>query len=281
VSGEILTQPYRLAAIDGSDLVEAETIPALDDLVRDAARLRDAPISQVKVVMADAQIPVSHVGTEEWGRAVTLDRSFCQHAVTAGEPLAIEDARQHPLVRDSPAPVSAGIVAYLSVPVVSPRATSPIATLCVVDFRPRRWTPRELATLADLAKNLKLRIEAGEPRLAALADAAKVRQVVANVLANAVKFTDRGGREEMICSAEGDEMVRIEVRDTGIGLEPDQIGRIFDPFVQVRSDLTRLHEGTGLGFAISRDLARRMGGDLVIVSTPGRGSSFTVTLPRA
>ena len=71
------------------------------------------------------------------------------------------------------------------------------------------------------------------------------------------------------------------MRDTGIGIPPDQLGRIFEPFVQVRADLTRTAEGTGLGLAISRDLARGMGGDLTAESEPGVGSTFTLTLPAA
>ena len=75
--------------------------------------------------------------------------------------------------------------------------------------------------------------------------------------------------------------MHISVSDTGIGIAGDQLERIFDPFVQVRSDLTRTAEGTGLGLAISRDLARGMHGDLTVVSTFGAGSTFTLALPRA
>jgi signal transduction histidine kinase len=112
------------------------------------------------------------------------------------------------------------------------------------------------------------------------ADAEKVRQVLVNLLSNAVKFTDRGGHVSLSCDAEGS-TVRLRVHDTGIGIEADQLDRIFDPFVQVRSDLTRIAEGTGLGLAISRDLARGMAGDLTVTSTPGVGSVFTVVLPKA
>jgi PAS domain S-box-containing protein len=131
------------------------------------------------------------------------------------------------------------------------------------------------------ARGLALVLAECPPDLAALADAEKLRQVLVNLLSNAVKFTDgAGGRVVMSASAEGRHVV-IEVADTGIGIPEDKLSAIFDPFVQVRSDLTRPHEGTGLGLAISRDLARGMGGDLTVRSTPGEGSVFTLTLPRA
>ena len=116
--------------------------------------------------------------------------------------------------------------------------------------------------------------------LAVLTDADKLRQILLNLLSNAVKFTDPGGRVGVECAADGDE-VRLTVRDTGVGIRADHLGRIFEPFVQVDQRLTRPHEGVGLGLAISRDLARAMGGDLTADSVPGEGSTFILTLPRA
>jgi PAS domain S-box-containing protein len=130
------------------------------------------------------------------------------------------------------------------------------------------------------AKGLSLRVGDGAPSLAARADAEKLRQILVNLLSNAVKFTDPGGRIEISCLRE-DGGVRILVRDTGIGIPAEKLDAIFDPFVQVRADLTRPHEGTGLGLAISRDLARGMGGDLTAESARGQGSTFTLTLPAA
>jgi PAS domain S-box-containing protein len=130
------------------------------------------------------------------------------------------------------------------------------------------------------AKGLALRVGDGAPSVAARADAEKLRQILVNLLSNAVKFTDPGGRVEISCRRL-DGRVRVDVRDTGIGIPPEKLEAIFDPFVQVRADLTRPHEGTGLGLAISRDLARGMGGDLTVTSTPGEGSTFTLTLPAA
>lgn len=130
------------------------------------------------------------------------------------------------------------------------------------------------------AEGLTLVVAECSPLLATRADAEKLRQILVNLLSNAVKFTDGGGRIEM-SGSDDDGTVRIVLADTGIGIPPDKLGSIFDPFVQVRADLSRPHEGTGLGLAISRDLARGMGGDLTATSTLGEGSRFILTLPRA
>jgi signal transduction histidine kinase len=116
--------------------------------------------------------------------------------------------------------------------------------------------------------------------LAVVADVEKVREILTALLSNAVKFTDAGGRIDVTCQATPD-TVRIRVRDTGVGIAPDNLEMIFEPFVQIRDDLTRTGEGAGLGLAISRALARGQGGDLTVESTVGAGSTFTLTLPRA
>jgi signal transduction histidine kinase len=117
-----------------------------------------------------------------------------------------------------------------------------------------------------------------EPGLMARADVEKVRQVLLNLLSNAIKFTDGGGRISVSCGAE-DGFAVVRVQDTGRGIPADKLDMIFAPFVQVDQQLTRTHEGAGLGLAISRDLAQAMGGDLVATSEVGLGSTFTLTLP--
>jgi signal transduction histidine kinase len=112
------------------------------------------------------------------------------------------------------------------------------------------------------------------------ADPEKLRQILLNLLTNAVKFTDAGGRVSLACQADHTSgVVRMRVSDTGRGIPADHLDRIFEPFVQV--DRNRTHDsqqGVGLGLAISRDLARGMGGDLTVESEEGRGSTFTLSL---
>ena len=111
----------------------------------------------------------------------------------------------------------------------------------------------------------------------AFGDAERVRQILLNLLVNAVKFTPSGGRIKTRCEAFEDQ-VRISVTDNGIGIAPSQLESIFEPFVQ--ADPAHPEGGVGLGLAISRDLARTMHGDLLVASTLGQGTCFTLTLPR-
>ena len=110
------------------------------------------------------------------------------------------------------------------------------------------------------------------------ADAERVMQVLANLLGNAVKFTDRGGSVTLSCEAVGD-MMAVRVADTGRGIPTDKQEEIFEPFVQIGRGHSA-DEGTGLGLAISRDLAKRMGGSLTVESVVGEGATFTLWLPR-
>jgi PAS domain S-box-containing protein len=130
------------------------------------------------------------------------------------------------------------------------------------------------------AKGVTLTVPRQTAGLVLRADADKVQQILTNLLSNAVKFTAAGGHVEMGCAARNGG-VEIVVRDDGVGIAPDQLEVIFEPFVQVRSELTRTAEGTGLGLAISRALARGMGGDVTVASESGKGSAFTVRLPAA
>lgn len=131
-----------------------------------------------------------------------------------------------------------------------------------------------------LSKGVTHAFHVTDSTLAVSADAEKLRQILVNLLSNAVKFTPAGGSVTISTLASGYD-VTIAVTDTGIGIPTPKLNAIFEPFVQLSRDLTHNQEGTGLGLAISRDLARAMGGDLMAASELGRGSTFTLTLPRA
>jgi signal transduction histidine kinase len=108
-------------------------------------------------------------------------------------------------------------------------------------------------------------------------DVGKLRQIVLNLLSNAVKFTEAGTVETVLRTGAG--RLLIDVSDSGIGIDPDRLAHIFEPFVQGDATMTRRYGGTGLGLSVSRNLARLLGGEITVVSTKGEGSTFTVSLP--
>jgi signal transduction histidine kinase len=114
-------------------------------------------------------------------------------------------------------------------------------------------------------------------------DSYRIRQVLLNLLSNAVKFTPVGGRVHLAISAlpagPGPHQLLFEVRDTGIGMDPATLGRIFERFTQADSSTTRRYGGTGLGLAISSRLVAMMGGRIDVESAPGQGSIFRASLP--
>jgi signal transduction histidine kinase len=114
------------------------------------------------------------------------------------------------------------------------------------------------------------------------ADSMRLRQALLNLMSNANKFTERGtitvharqGREN------GRDWITIAIADTGIGMTPEQMGKLFQEFSQADASTTRKYGGTGLGLAISKRFCEMMGGDITVESEPGRGSTFTIQLPK-
>ncbi len=125
-------------------------------------------------------------------------------------------------------------------------------------------------------KEIALQADTGPPLWVA-GDAGRVRQILLNLVGNAVKFTSRGGVSVRL-SRDG-AVTRIAVTDTGIGIAPERLGSIFDAFTQADGAITRAFGGTGLGLTISRMLAQAMGGEVSVTSAPGQGSTFTLSLP--
>ncbi len=139
---------------------------------------------------------------------------------------------------------------------------------------------RTVAPLADKNKNV-LRVRCPRDIGELKADRTKVNQILMNLLSNACKFT-RDGRIDLVVERvthDGRPWFRFAVSDTGIGIEIDDVERLFSPFVQADSSTTRRYGGTGLGLAISRHFAQMHGGDITVESAPGKGSTFTLKIP--
>ncbi|MEX2584334.1 MAG: ATP-binding protein [Gemmatimonadota bacterium] len=148
-----------------------------------------------------------------------------------------------------------------------------------------------LALVLPQASEKNIQIEEacdGDSKTFYVGDEDRVRQILANLLSNAVKFTEAGGRIRVSCGVSDDRgtgetlehgpWTFIRVSDTGVGIAPGEIERVFQPFEQVEQGRTRTRGGSGLGLTISRQLARLMGGDLTVESTVGEGSTFTLWL---
>ncbi len=147
-------------------------------------------------------------------------------------------------------------------------------------------------TLAGLISEFAFKAESKDVRLrhtfdrnlpyAVLGDAFRLRQLVWHLLGNAVKFTQRGEIEVTATAGRRDQngiQITIAVRDTGIGIRPDQVGSIFESFRQLETGLARNYPGLGLGLAVAQKLALLLRGAITVESEPGRGSVFTVQIP--
>ena len=143
---------------------------------------------------------------------------------------------------------------------------------------------REVVTVMTAVarqKGIALDFEAATPLPASIAsDPKRLRQIVTNLLGNAIKFTEKGAVKVVayLKTVEGRKLYAIDVKDSGIGIPGDKLESIFEAFVQADASVTRRFGGTGLGLSISRRFARALGGDIVASSVPGKGSTFAVTV---
>jgi CheY-like chemotaxis protein len=142
---------------------------------------------------------------------------------------------------------------------------------------------RSMMSLRAAEKNLMLNLVT-EPREAfeVYGDAVRLQQILTNLVSNAIKFTEEG-YVNILTRAEdmpdGRVQIAIEIADSGIGMSPQQVARVFEKFVQADASITRRYGGTGLGLAITRQLTELMGGDIAVESREGGGSRFTLRLP--
>jgi signal transduction histidine kinase len=143
-----------------------------------------------------------------------------------------------------------------------------VADRVVADLRPRIW-----------AKEQRITVETPSEPALVLGDSRALVQVVSNLLSNAHKYTPPGGQIRLVLSTDRDDIVRLDVDDTGIGIRDEDQPYLFRKFF--RAHLTESEPGTGLGLTLVKTLVERMGGSISIRSTFGTGSTFTVVLPRA
>ena len=142
----------------------------------------------------------------------------------------------------------------------------------------------ELRTLLEplaTRRSIGLYFEIEDDLATVVADRLRFKQIVQNLISNAIKFTPSGGNVVCIFSAPSMELMRIEVVDTGIGIAAEDHGLIFERFRQVDSSTTREEEGTGLGLTLTREFVELHGGTISVTSDLGKGATFTVILPQA
>jgi signal transduction histidine kinase len=157
----------------------------------------------------------------------------------------------------------------------------------MMDFRPERFNLADLLeeielTMLVLAENNRVELRSlMDPGLRdVFIDRGKLKQVVLNYLSNAIKFTPPGGRVTLLLEPEGDELFRLTVEDTGIGIRQEDQQRLFQAFHQVDAGAEKLHQGTGLGLALVKQIVEAQGGTVGMESEPGKGSVFYAVLPR-
>lgn len=133
-----------------------------------------------------------------------------------------------------------------------------------------------------LKKGIRIELENEDAGVFMVADQRRLKQILVNLLSNAVKFTSAAGSVKLKASRDLERMcIVFSVKDTGIGISPEDMPKLFKPFTQVDSSLTRSHEGTGLGLALVRELVELHGGSIAVESEVGVGSTFTVNIPQA
>jgi len=255
--------PWSLCMVSYMDVTEAHRLACAQDEARCAAEEANRAKSDFLAVMShEIRTPLNGV----LGMAQAMDM----------DPLAPLQRDRLAVIRQS----GAALMELLDNLLDISRIETGRLTLEAQDFDLRQVAEGAHAAFdaearaKDLALNLEIDLAVdGYWR----GDAARVRQVLANLISNAVKFTREGQITARVTRTAGG--VRLEVSDTGIGIAPDRVGRLFEKFVQADVSATREHGGSGLGLAICQELCRAMGGAITVESTPGRGSTFLVDLP--
>jgi GAF domain-containing protein len=156
-----IDDPARLAALERLELLEGRPWAGFDRYTDEAAKQLDAPVALVSLVDSERQFfPARHAEAEPFASLpeTPLSYSFCKHAVERKAPLVIDNTREEPLVADNPSVDEYGVLAYAGAPIITSDDQA-LGTLCVMDHRPRTWTPEEVELLTDLAATVAREIE--------------------------------------------------------------------------------------------------------------------------
>ena len=289
-SNESTAEPTAAAAglIEGSGARAEGTAEDTDD---ERARLRHAVLEANEQVKAASRAKSEFLATMSHEMRTPLNAVLGYTELLAlGVPGAVNDEQRSYLDRIRSA--SSRLLSLINDVLDLTKIDSGRMLVAREQVKAEPIVKRAVAMVAQQAAGCGVRIAstcASDPSF--LGDKRRVEQVVLQLLANAIRFSPRGGTVSVSCTQFGTPEAAaavgadhrcwcaIRVQDTGIGIDAQNISGIFDPFVQVESGHTRSYEGSGLGLAIGRRLARLMGGDLTVTSALGTGSAFTLWLP--
>ncbi|MFN0070534.1 MAG: GAF domain-containing sensor histidine kinase [Chloroflexota bacterium] len=157
----VILDPNRLRALGRTGLLGTPAEEEFDRLTRLAAEILEVPVAIVNLIQEDWQFFKSCFGVPEpiaRERGMPVEHSFCKHAVAAGQPLVVNDMRLHPIHKHNPMIEELGIVAYAGIPLIVPEGAA-LGTLCVIDVKPRAWTPKQMQILSDLAASVMTEID--------------------------------------------------------------------------------------------------------------------------
>jgi signal transduction histidine kinase len=257
---------------DANTLVVAEQLAARAAVAIDNARLYRAALT-ANESKANFLATMSH----ELRTPLTAIIGY-EELMSEGVSGPVSDTQRHQLQRIK---VSAGhLLSLIDDILLYARAEAGRESVRVEPVAAKSIVDDALAFVAPTAaeKKLVVRAEPIDPELIIRTDAGKVRQMLLNLLANAMKFTAQG--EVVVSVHDREEMVAFEVRDTGIGIQGEDLEHIFNPFWQVEQRTTRKAGGSGLGLSVTQHLARLLGGDIKVKSEKNVGSTFTILVPK-
>ncbi len=245
------------------------------------AREREIALNELRV-LDERKTQFIHLVSHELRTPLTIVRGYAEMLLEEIERSPSPDATTLELVareilegvRRLSAIVEEITRATMSAKVLDPSELTDVDLRAVVQFALDEMMP------LSRTKGLHLEIDLPDAPLVVRGHEELLREAVVQVVNNAVKFTPEGGRVR-VSLWEDDTHAMIRVEDTGPGIPPDEVDRIFQPFYQVEQPLTRQHPGLGLGLTIAKQAIERHGGEIWVDSTPGEGSVFTLLIPKA